>query len=390
MKVCPACGGDWFREADYHQFLREESLGSMWPTWPALVGQLSKGIMTLLVCLCGSPLPPQTGGVRGGYLFNSELVALLASLRNVLDRLEDLRSGRSILAGIADQPASPEASAALATRLQIVEKVLARRLRSGRGRPWRSPNRKPRAKGRDQLVIAVEQRAGLTARQAKRAVTGLWNIITRTIWRGEEVETPLGVFKARSGTRKQQTRTRWGKQQTVYRQERRIVFRPNPSIEFPVISETPATKEDSVPDVSIPANQLYCEKCGSTHFVEAGFRQYRQQYSSSPGADFSAVTEDPVRALVCMCGHPIQVGKLRRLSISRQNWDGFQKSFASARRYRQAAEPQTIIDRISPTLVNREEYEKLAELIANLETILQLRLPDSTPPPDSPAPYTGS
>ena len=117
--------------------------------------------------------------------------------------------------------------------------------------------------------------------------------------------------------------------------------------------------------------------------MEGKFHQYRQQYSSTPGSELSPVTEDPIRALVCMCGHPIQPRQHRSLSISARDWGGFQKSFESARRYREAAEPQTIVDRISPTLVNREEYAKLAEHIANLETILRLRLPDSTPSPDS-------
>jgi nucleoid DNA-binding protein len=319
--------------------------------------------MTLLVCLCGSPLTPRIGGVRGGDTFNRELTALLDSLRKVLDRLEDIRSDRSVLAGLAGQPASPEAFAALVSRSENVERVLAQRIRRrpGRGRHWRSPKRKPRAKGRDQLVLAVEQRAGLTARKAREVVNQFWNIITRAIWRGENVETPLGVFKARSGTRTQQTRTRWGRQQTLYRQERRIAFRP--SIAFPVISETPASKEDSVPQANVPSNQLICEKCGSTHFIEAKFRRYQEQYASTPGADFVAVTEDPIRALVCMCGHPIQPRQHRSLSISARDWGGFQKSFESARRYRQAAEPQTIVDRISP--------------------------PDPTPSPDPPPFETG-
>jgi hypothetical protein len=75
--------------------------------------------MTLLVCLCGSPLTPRIGGVRGGTSFD-EQTALLASLRKVLDRLEDLRTGRSVLAGLADQPASRETYDALATRLENV------------------------------------------------------------------------------------------------------------------------------------------------------------------------------------------------------------------------------------------------------------------------------
>src|ERR1035438_965534 len=270
LNVCPACGGDWFRQVNSYEFQREETLGYFQETWPLLVGRLSKGVMTLLVCLCGSPLTPRIGGVRGGDTFNRELTALLDSLRKVLDRLEDIRSDRSVLAGLAGQPASPEAFAALVSRSENVERVLAQRIRRrpGRGRHWRSPKRKPRAKGRDQLVLAVEQRAGLTARKAREVVNQFWNIITRAIWRGENVETPLGVFKARSGTRTQQTRTRWGRQQTLYRQERRIAFRP--SIAFPVISETPASKEDSVPQANVPSNQLICEKCGSTYFVEPG------------------------------------------------------------------------------------------------------------------------
>ena len=310
MNVCPACGGDWFRQADPYEFLREETLGYFWPTWPDLVGQLSTGVMTLLVCLCGSPLTPRIGGVRGGDTFNQELTALLDSLRKVLDRIEDIRTGRSVLAGLAAQPASPEAFAALVTRLQNVEKVLARRMHSGRGRHWRSPRRKPRAKGRDQLVIAVEQRAGLTARQAKHVVTEFFNVITRALRRGENVETPLGTFKTVSGPAPKQLE-RLGKDVTVYRRPRRIVFRPR--VGLLDYTEEPTAREVSVPKVSVPSNQLYCEKCGSTYFVEGKFRQYQEQYASTPGAEFVAVTEE-IRALVCMCGHPIQVGKLRRLS----------------------------------------------------------------------------
>jgi nucleoid DNA-binding protein len=186
--------------------------------------------MTLLVCLCGSRLTPRIGGVRGGDTFNQELTALLDSLRKVLDRLEDLRSGRSVFAGLANQPVSPEAFDDLVSRLENVERVLARRLHSGRGRPWQSPTRKPRAKGRDQLVIAVEQRTGLTARKATEVVTKFWKLMAQIIRRGENVETQLGVFKARSGKRTPQKRTRWGKEQTLYRHERRIFLQPSETI----------------------------------------------------------------------------------------------------------------------------------------------------------------
>ena len=95
-----------------HTISGKAFFGSFREAWPLLVGQLSSATMTLLVCLCGSPLTPDVGGLRGGPTFNSELVALLASLRKVLDRLEDLHRGRSVLAALAYQPASHEAYAA--------------------------------------------------------------------------------------------------------------------------------------------------------------------------------------------------------------------------------------------------------------------------------------
>src|ERR1017187_4104694 len=114
LNVCLACGGEWFRQGNSYEFQREETLSYFQETWPLLVGRLSKGIMTLLVCLCGSPLTPKIGGVRGGHTFNSELTALLASLRKILVRLEDIGTARPVLAGLANQPASPEAYDALA------------------------------------------------------------------------------------------------------------------------------------------------------------------------------------------------------------------------------------------------------------------------------------
>ena len=226
LKVCPACGGDWFREADYYRFLREETLRGSWPTWPVLVGQLGRGAMTLLVCLCGSPLAPDIGGVRGGRAFNTELIALLASLQKAREGLEEARRGDSVLAALRSVPlASPETFAPLATRLENVARRFARRMRSGPGRPWRSPKRMPRARGRDQLVLAVEQRVGLTARKAREVVDQFWRLMARVIRRGEVVETPLGVFQAVAAPAPQK-RERWGKDQIVYRRPRRIVFRP--------------------------------------------------------------------------------------------------------------------------------------------------------------------
>ena len=84
LKTCPACAGDWFREADHYAFFREESksVGPSWPTWPDLVGQLSMAPMPLLVCLCGRPWRPEIAGVRGERTFNLNLAQLLDGLEN--------------------------------------------------------------------------------------------------------------------------------------------------------------------------------------------------------------------------------------------------------------------------------------------------------------------
>jgi len=47
-------------------------------------------------------------------------------------------------------------------------------MRSGPGRPWQLPTRQPASQGRDQLVLALEAKAGLTSRKAKAVVNAFW------------------------------------------------------------------------------------------------------------------------------------------------------------------------------------------------------------------------
>jgi hypothetical protein len=243
------------------------------------------------------------------------------------------------------------------------------------------PTRKPDAKGRDQLVLAVEEKAGLTSRRAKHVVTEFWELMKRLIRRGEIVETPVGVFQARSGPEPQQRR-HWGKRQTVYRR------RPSP--ELRAACNAPITKESSMTDVNLQRNQLCCERCGSVYFVEAEFRQYREMSSSMPGGDLSPVTEASIRALICICGHPIPPGNLRGQSMSREDHASFHRSFEVARQYREVAQPQAIIGRLAESFAGREKYEKLAEQIAKLEAILRLRPPSPPASPEVPDEGTAS
>ncbi len=382
LKSCPVCRGDWFREADYYEFQREELLQYSWPTWPDLVGQASPQAKPLLVCLCGTPQAHLIGGETTPSPSRQRFMASSENGREYLKRCNDEGFLR---AATDEQLASPEALNALAARLKELARTIGRSMRSGPGRPWRLPTREPDAKGRDVLVLALEAKAGLTSRKAKQVVSSFWKVMETCIRRGEVVETPVGVFRI---TRGPQPRKQFGlgRQQLLYRLPKKVVFKPSPQL-LAVCDETSPTaavpKENSVPAVNVPDNQYCCEQCGSSYFVEGQFRQYRKMSSSLPGGDLSPITEVPVRALVCICGHPINPGKLRRQSIAREDHASFQKSFAAAWGYRQSRQPQAFIGRLSQDFTGRDEYQRLANQIANLEAILQARLPQS---PDASVP----
>ena len=176
-----------------------------WPTWPNLVGQLTQGPVTLLVCLCGTPLRPEIGGARGGRTPNLELAQLLDGLKNSHARLKDHHDGDSVLAEAETHLATAESIQVLSDQLKALERRVGPRIaqqtpsrKSPRGCYWTPPKRKP-ASGDvltlDTLVIALQE-IGLTARVAKQAVKAIFEGITNWLKDGGIVETPLGVFES--------------------------------------------------------------------------------------------------------------------------------------------------------------------------------------------------
>jgi nucleoid DNA-binding protein len=390
LKTCPACGGDWFREADYYRFLREERVNSICPTWPNMVGQLSMAPMTLLVCLCGTPLRPEIGGVRGGYTSNRELMQFLGGLENSHAWLTDHYDGDLVLAAAEAYLANMESIQALTDHLKALERRAGLRIaqqtpsrKSPRGRYWATPKRKP-ASGDvltlDTLVIALQE-IGLTARVARKAVKAIFEGITNWLKDGGIAETPLGVFKSVRRPAESEF-FRLGRSCKFNTQRKRVVFRPSPGLQAACNRSIPT--EVPVPKVNIQPihpNQLQCEKCGSSHFVEGHFKQYRQYYSASPGADISPITEDPVRALVCTCGHPIPPGQLRSY---RCDDTSFRRSLEAARQYRERTNPEAILRRIVEPYATRSQHDELVERINKLETILNEPLPPSPRQPSKP------
>jgi hypothetical protein len=134
----------------------------------------------------------------------------------------------------------------------------------------------------------------------------------------------------------------------------------------------PYQREIPMPDIP---NQLRCEKCGSTHFVETDFKQYLPQYSSAPGGDINSLADKPVKVLVCLCGRPVLPGRLRRDVHSVDENKSFQKSFEAARQFRERMSPEAVLRRIAEPYASKPQHDELAERIAHMETILREPLP---------------
>jgi nucleoid DNA-binding protein len=347
--------------------------------------------MPLLVCLCGRPLRPETGGVREGRTFNLNLAQLLDGLENSHAWLTHHYDGDLVLAAAEAHLANAESFQVLAGQPKALERRVGERIaqqnperKSPRGRYWAPPKRKP-ASGdvltRDTLVLALQE-IGLTARVARKAVKVILKGIIDELQDGGMVKAPLGIFES---VRRPPERTllRLGRSSKFNTQPKRVVFRPSPELlaacHRSIPTEVPVPKVNIQP---IHPDQLQCEKCGSSHFEEGHFKQYRPQYSASPGADISPISEDPVRALVCVCGHPILPGRLRSQALG--DYKSFEKSLEAARQYRERTNPEAILRRIVELYASKSQHDELAERINKLETILNEPLP--TPPGQLPKP----
>jgi nucleoid DNA-binding protein len=258
--------------------------------------------------------------------------------------------------------------------------------KSPRGRYWAPPKRKPASGGvltLDTLVLAVQE-IGLTARVAKKAVKTIFEEIIKWLKDGGIAETPLGDFAVVHEGRTERTLFRLGRWRQIYTKSKKVVFRPSRELlaacNRSKPSIPPIPKEISMPvsDVSLQPNQLRCEKCGSTHFVEVQFKQYTYQYSASPGGDIIPRTQDPIRVLVCLCGHPIQPKGLRSYACA--NYQSFKKSFAVARQYREGTSPETILRSLAEISASKQQHDALIERITKLETVLREPLPSPREP----------
>ena len=228
---CPACGSTWFREASFFEFVPAR----FWSHELEPSGHLP---MTILVCLCGQPVPPLLQGVPSPRTAQA-IGQFLDSLRQAQEqpKADDLAAAFRSHAAVerAQLPA-------LRQRVRKLEQAIGRQLakqrvatgeRKARGRHWQLPRPMPTSsqrgtRGREWLVHQL-QKQGLTFRKARAAVTAVLKVVREGLRNDGLLQTPMGEFYLRSLTPPYE-RKRWGRNQTLYLQRTRVVFRPNPGL----------------------------------------------------------------------------------------------------------------------------------------------------------------
>ena len=189
--------------------------------------------MTIPVCLCGQPVPPLLQGVPSPRTAQA-ICRFLDSLRQAQEqpKADDLAAAFRSHAAVerAQLPA-------LRQRVRKLEQAIGRQLakqrvatgeRKARGRHWQLPRPMPTSsqrgtRGREWLVHQL-QKQGLTFRKARAAVTAVLKVVREGLRNDGLVQTPMGEFYLRSLTPPYE-RKRWGRNQTLYLQRTRVVFK---------------------------------------------------------------------------------------------------------------------------------------------------------------------
>jgi hypothetical protein len=181
------------------------------------------------------------------------------------------------------------------------------------GRHWKPPKRQPETQnGRARLAAAL-QKHGFAWKKAWHIVRAIFAAMAEALLRGEDVETPIGTFETFYGPR-ERTRVRWGKTQTLFRNYKRVRFRPSPALQAclaPPAQQKCAPIDENEAKEGLPMSSghtdgplLKCPHCGGTSFTEQDFRQYREGIHSMPGGDISPASgHDAIKAYVCLCGN---------------------------------------------------------------------------------------
>ena len=226
INTCPACGGSWFREVTLHMRWKRKDLFLL-----PVLSDASSMPMTVLVCLCGTPLRPQLGGVRGGHTPNAEINDFFRSFDKVEGR-QRLREDHTAIERLVSEELTQKKNLHETARaVRRAEQKVSRRLaprenaRMKRGGHWRLPQRPQvtKAIGRDWLARELQNK-GLTFDEARDSVAAIIDGMVDALKRGESVETPLGEFRVVEPP-KPHLRFRFRRLQKVNRKRKKVVFK---------------------------------------------------------------------------------------------------------------------------------------------------------------------
>jgi nucleoid DNA-binding protein len=381
LATCGACGSTWFRASDFYAFKPEQFLGPFWKGWPLLVGQDSMAPMTILICLCGTPLDPSIGGLQGGHTPLRELSEFLESLGRAKEQLRQLRDGSAVIRLAEEQFIQNPALQEVERRLKTLQLEIGRRMRGGQGRhpepPTRSSSAKEGTLTKDDLVLELQNK-GYSFSESRKLVKLILKIMKASLRRGEEVMVPpLGTFTVKMNP-PTQVRVRQGWIQTMNRYPRSVKFKPTADLVALVNMarsrgkqvQQKATSAEKANPMHPTNKRLSCDKCGSTSFTDVFFRQWHNFPSSMPGGGLSPVAnQDAMPVLICMCGNLIPPGHLRQQVPGHLR--SLRESFNAAMGYRARCHPQYTVNQLNSEFADKQQHAALLERIAVLEKIVQ-------------------
>jgi nucleoid DNA-binding protein len=250
--------------------------------------------MTVRVCLCGTPLDPEIGGLRGGRTPNCELNRFRESLATAKKQLKENHDPGSVLGAAEEQLVKLDAFQATEKQLQQLQKHVGQRMRGGPGRfgelPRRQASQKSGVLNRDGLALQL-QACGMNFRQARETLDAILAAIIEALRQGGPVAAPpLGMFVLAEQP-KQRRRIRLGDVQTLYRQRSKVVFRSDEALRLRLANDRSPIPEEIKVTTPEQTQDIECLKCGSTDFMEGQFQKYYRMTSAMPGGDLYVASE---------------------------------------------------------------------------------------------------
>jgi nucleoid DNA-binding protein len=128
------------------------------------------------------------------------------------------------------------------------------------------------------LLLVLQEREGLLARQARVVLQAIFSNIKKHLQERGRAVTKLGLFELVDGPL-QRERERWGKKQTLFRNPKKVVFRPSAELRRALnrpVSNTEFRSEPLTAPGNVHRSRLCCDRCGAAHFNNATFRHYRK------------------------------------------------------------------------------------------------------------------